>query len=103
MDETMFFFITSWVFSIASGGLLVAWLSARNRARRAETYLAEALRPDQGMRPTVDEHVLSEIESLRVEVERLAEGNRFMARVLAERATPEISPRVQSGRVNTPH
>ena len=103
MDETMFFFITSWVFSIASGGLLVAWLSARARAKRAETYLAEALRPDQGTRSAVDEHVLNEIDALRAEVERLAEGNRFMARVLSERATPEIPPRSQSGRVNTPH
>lgn len=104
MDETMFFFITSWVFSISTAGLLVAWRTARTRARHAETQLAELLRLPQGSRAPSDEQFMSEIDALRLEMERLAEGQRFFARVLTERpATSEAPARAHSGRVNTPH
>jgi hypothetical protein len=102
VDQPLFFFITSRVFSISSGGLLVAWLSAR--AKRTETYLAEALRQDQTTRAPIDEHLAGKIDVPRSEIERLADGNRVVTRVLSELiAPPDARDRVASARVNTPH
>src|SRR6185437_1698645 len=83
VDQTTFFFVTSWVFSLSTAGLIVAWRGSRARARRAEAQLVELLRTPDGTRP--DQQLLSEIDALRIEIERLAEGQRFVARVLAER------------------
>ena len=47
---------------------------------------------------------MNELADLRVEMERIAEGQRFVARVLAERPAPlDASARLRSGQVNTPH
>jgi len=44
------------------------------------------------------------VETTALEVERIAEANRFMAKLLAERnAAPAPPPPARSGRVITPH
>lgn len=102
MDQEFFFFVTSWVFSLSSAGLLVAWLSARARARRAEYQLDQVLRSEGTY--ASDERLSNAVDALGVEMERLAEGQRFVARVLAERsAASEQSSRAQPLRVITPH
>jgi len=104
MDETLLFFITSWVFSLSSVGLFVALLSARARAKRAERHLDQVLRSFDGTRDASDERLSSAVDALGVEMERLAEGQRFVARVLAERpVAADAPPHVQLGRAITPH
>ena len=48
------------------------------------------------------DRIESAIESTAVEIERIAEGNRFMAKLLAERARPTALPKSPE-RVITPH
>jgi hypothetical protein len=43
------------------------------------------------------------VESTAVEVERIAEANRFMSKLLAERSSPSLPRASQSERVITPH
>jgi hypothetical protein len=104
MDETLLFFVTSWVFSLSSVGLFAAWLGARARAKRAERQLDQVLRRFDDTRPASDERLSSAVDALGLEMERLAEGQRFVARVLAERpAAPAVPPHASPGRVITPH
>lgn len=105
MEADVFFFGTTMVTSVTSIALLIAWLSARARAQRAEDRLAGAVLPlRQPPRVSPDEQVMNELADLRVEMERIAEGQRFVARVLAERPAPLDAPaRLRSGQVNTPH
>jgi hypothetical protein len=42
------------------------------------------------------------VESIAVEVERISEGQRFTTRLLTEQAQ-RLTPRLQQGKVDTPH
>ncbi len=63
MDEDLFFFLASWVFSISTAGLLVAWLNARVRARRAEQQLRQVLHAFEGN--ATDERRAGSMDALR--------------------------------------
>lgn len=67
----------------------------RSRQTRPEAFASLAERLDR---------IENAVETTALEVERIAESNRFMAKLLAERSTaPAPLPPVKSGRVITPH
>lgn len=91
--------IASGVFAASTFGFAVAWIRARERAIRAEERAAPA--PGGGdARYDRLEHA---VEAIAVEVERMAEGQRFVSRLLTERQGQErdVAPRAE--RVVTPH
>ena len=49
------------------------------------------------------ERIEAAVESTAIEVERISEANRFMAKLLAERAAPAVAPARTPERVITPH
>lgn len=71
-------------------GLLGAWLGARFGARPAlRRSMADS---DVGLATQADVRALGdELQALLIEVERIAEGQRFLAKVLAERGEPSLS------------
>lgn len=82
--------------------LTTPWLTARRRAQRAEAAMQQvaialavrAGRDGADPGPAVD--------ALALEVERIAEGQRFVARLLEERAAPAVVPATPPRSV-TPH
>ena len=76
----------------------VAWMRSRERVIRAEAEL-KALRRSPGANA---DRVETTLDVIALEVERLAEGQRFVARVLSERGRPELV-RPAAGRSITPH
>lgn len=76
----------------------VAWVRARERAIRAESELKVLRRGPSANSDRVE----TTLDVIALEVERLAEGQRFVARVLSERGRPELV-RPSAGRSITPH
>lgn len=67
----------------------------RSRQTRPEAFASLAERLDR---------IENAVETTALEVERIAESNRFMAKLLAERTTaPSAPPPARSERVITPH
>jgi membrane protein implicated in regulation of membrane protease activity len=84
-------------------GFAVAWRRAARRARREESRLL-ASTPEMGRIARLEQAV----EGMALDVERIAEGQRFTARLLAEVhervARPQLPDQpVASPRVITPH
>ena len=78
--------------------MTVAWVRTRERAIRAEAELKLLRRsPDAS-----SDRVESTLDVIALEVERLAEGQRFVARVLSERGGKDMA-RPNAGRSITPH
>lgn len=72
--------------------LTALWLSARARARRAEAIIhqltiAPALRGEGP--PVLD--LNTAVDAIAIEVERISEGQRFIAKVLGDRPAKELS------------
>jgi hypothetical protein len=83
-----------------SGVLAALWITARARARRAEAMvqqvtMALAVRGDR-----LGADVGPAIDAIAAEVERLGESQRFMTRLLEERARDGVPSPM---RVVTPH
>jgi len=78
---------------MASLRVLLRYLELRNeRATRSLTAdFSERL-----------QRIESVVESTALEVERISEANRFMAKLLADRS-PAVPPPSKTGRVITPH
>lgn len=93
--ELEVWFLMSMGLLITSSTLLVAWLRARERAVRAESFL-------QGMRaqPAKSEGVAPALDAIAIEVERIGEGQRFLTRALTDQARGDVSRR---GVSITPH
>src|SRR5690242_12629941 len=72
--------VASGLFAASTLGFAVAWLRARERAIRAEQRLAPPLTGDARV-----ERLERAMESIAVEVEQMAEGQRFVSRLLGER------------------
>jgi hypothetical protein len=96
VDQNTFIVAVGAVNGLFLLGALQIWL--RYRERRAMH------------KPPQDERLVAEIQELRgsietiaVEVERLGEGQRFVARALAERGALPPTPRAAQERVITPH
>ena len=85
--------------SIALTGL---WLSARSRARKAEETIRQIALGTQAhavTQPSTNSDVTLALDAIAVEVERIAEGQRFTTKLLSERR--DAGP--LHGRVITPH
>jgi hypothetical protein len=87
-------------------GFVGAWIGARMAARQAARTVVEELNGRRAGRPELEElRLLSQsVEAVAIEVERIAEGQRFVAKVLAERAEPKLpaAARREVGQI-TPH
>ena len=80
-------------------GFGVAWIRARDRAQRAERELAQASSTPRGL-----ERLEAAVDSIAVEVERIAEAERFQSQLLAQRTEAAVPERLPApGRVKTPH
>jgi hypothetical protein len=90
--------VTSGVLAVSTVGFAVAWLRARERAIRAEPHVGQPRDGDARM-----ERLEHAMESMAVEVERMAEGQQFVSRLLARRADREPDASVRSPYVATPH
>lgn len=110
VSDTVFtlLLLATGVFGASTVGFAVAWMRARERAARAEER-AMPVHVSGGADERFDrlEHV---VESIAVEVERMAEGQRFVSKLLAERPVQDRVPQERGeagaarvGRVVTPH
>ena len=90
-------------FMLSTGGLFatsllfaVAWIRTRERAYRAELALRDA--PSR-----IDADAITQlqrtVDAVALEVERVGEAQRFVTRLLSERASAKLEP----PRVVTPH
>ena len=80
-------------------GFAIAWLRTRERAIRAEARLEQA-RPSTLAEARFD-RIDGAIDAMTVELERIAEAERFTTKVLAGRGAAPRRP--DDGRVITPH
>ena len=85
---------------------LTLWIRAREASLRSG-HRGERLRKSDA--PTFEQDERHErlelaVDAIAVEVERIAEGQRFVTRLLSETSTPQPSqPASRPERVNTPH
>ena len=86
-------------FALSSIGFAIAWIRTRERAIRAEAALAH-YRPEKTLG---SERIEAAVDAVALEVERLAEGQRFVARLLSERAGVDVARQSGHRRVDTPH
>lgn len=89
--------VASILFGASTIGFAVAWMRARERAIRAESRIDQ--RPIGDSRIDLLEHAM---ENVAVEVERIAEGQQFVSRVLSERTVRERESAMRAARVPTP-
>ena len=87
-DHYLLLFGSAGAFALVTG-LLGAWVGARFGARPAAgRNVADA---SGGLATQADVHALGdELQALLIEVERIAEGQRFLAKVLSERGEPSM-------------
>ena len=97
------------LFSVAGSialmfGFVGAWLGARFASRRMMQQLRETLpsQEQQVMANTQLNDLFTAVDAMALEVERLAEGQRFTAKVLREGGVPRPEPPRAPGIV-TPH
>ena len=99
MSSDEFFALLALSGVVTSIGFAIAWIRTRERAIRAETALAHH-RPEKAMG---SERIEAAVDAVALEVERLAEGQRFVARLLSERSGVDVARQNAHGRVITPH
>ena len=87
-------------------GFIGAWLGSRMAARGAARAAVREMERSHDARPELEElRLLSQsVEAVAIEVERIAEAQRFVAKVLVERVEPKLptGARRDIGHV-TPH
>ena len=86
-------------FGITTVIFMVAWFRALQRAVRAEAVLAH-LKPDASR---TNDRIETAVDAVALELERLAEGQRFVARILTERSGSDALRLSGAGRIITPH
>ena len=98
------------LFGLASGfgllfGFVGAWIGSRIGGRTSDRRSLSYDAPELGALRQIPE-IAGAVDALSVEVERLAESQRFIARALAERpaqlSQPSMPPRREIGQI-TPH
>ena len=92
----IFMLISSGLF-MTTLGFAIAWMRARERAVRAESFM-DGIRSvpaaqQQGISPAID--------AIAMEVERIGEGQRFLTRVISEQRAHQLPPRAPGS--ITPH
>jgi hypothetical protein len=83
--------------------LFVLWRTARSRARRAEKLVDQLAGTTPSRRDATDTdmtRIRNALESLALDVDRLAEAQRFTSEILAKRRNAAVN---KLPRVNTPH
>ena len=100
VSDTVFnaLILATGVLGASTLGFAIAWIRARERAIRAEQRAAPPPASDARF-----DHLEHAIEAMAVEVERMAEGQRFVSRLLAERSAQEREAAARPARVVTPH
>jgi len=87
-------------------GFVGAWLGAKMAARSAARAVLAEVEYRRAGRPELEElRLLSQsVEAVAIEVERVAEAQRFVAKVLVERSEPKLPATVRRdpGQI-TPH
>ena len=91
------FMLISGTLGITTLGFAIAWMRARERAVRAESFM-DGIRSvpasqQQGISPAID--------AIAMEVERIGEGQRFLTRVISEQRA-NMLPSRSPGSI-TPH
>lgn len=77
------------------------WLRSRERLFRTSIDRSHRVDPSPDIR-----HIMNAVDSMAIEVGRIAEGQRFTTQILADRAlsdTPEQRRVLATGRLITPH
>jgi hypothetical protein len=99
VSDTVFslLLVTSGVFAATTVGFAVAWLRAREHAIRAEPRVGPVPEGDARMA-----RLEQAMETMAVEVERMAEGQQFVDRLLAQRTDRERDGSVRPPCVATP-
>lgn len=88
-------------FAMATGAV-GAWLGARVAARAAVRAIEQA--PRSGLEAEQLRRLAADVEVIGVEVERIAEAQRFAAKLLAERRDyPTALPERRAPGMHTPH
>jgi hypothetical protein len=77
--------------------------SLRFLRRYVELRHERRLRAESDEIGTRLERIESAVETTALEVERISEANRFLAKLLSDRAGPATPPPSKTGRVITPH
>ena len=102
-EHYLLLFGAAGAFSLAfgvAGAWIGAWLGSRKANRRALEELARANARELEARMT---GVTQQLELVALEVERMSEGHRYMAKVLADRAAGQLPPRRRDAGSATPH
>jgi hypothetical protein len=88
-------------FFITSAWMLKMWLDYRERSRALDKSKNVGAASDERLA-----RVEQAVESIAIEIERVSEGQRFVTKLLNERAQPimgEVPKAAQVRRVDTPH
>lgn len=105
-EHYLLLFGSAGAFSMAAGAL-GAWFGARTAARAAVRAL-EGSQQRTGLEAEQLRRLAADVEVIGVEVERIAEAQRFAAKLLAERRDeprdfPTALPERRAPGINTPH
>lgn len=97
-EHYLLLFGSAGVFATGAG-FIGAWLGARSATRAALRQTEEASR--RALQPEQIRELSNSVEAIGLEVERIAEAQRFVAKVLVERrdAMPPIPPRRAVGEI----
>jgi hypothetical protein len=112
MNETAFFFLTTCLFVTTTVGFVFAWSRARRDREKLQNRLwgiaaaqglpAAVLTDDVLLPPQVGhsrvEQLEAQIDAMNQQIDRLAESQEFLSRVLTERIDQIPDPRLR-----TPH
>ena len=112
MEEAAFFFVTTCLFAATTVGFVIAWSRARREREKMQNRLwgiaaaqglpFAALSDEISLPPQVGhsrvEQLEAQIDSMTQQIDRLAESQEFLSRVLTERIDQIPDPRLR-----TPH
>lgn len=112
MDAAPFFFLTTCLFAATTVGLLLAWSRARRDREKLQNRLwgiaaaqglpAAVLTDEVPLPPQVGysrvEQLEAQVDAMNQQIDRLAESQEFLSRVLTERIDQIPDPRLR-----TPH
>ncbi len=103
MDKVLAWFLVSCSFAAVSAGLSLVLWQTRKRALRAESIVDRLLAGREmpaALNAEMREHAL---DAIATEVERIGEGQRFLAKALVERSKEPIGEVRPAFRSVTPH
>ena len=93
--------IVSAIASTVAVAFAVSWARARRRVRDLESYLLQ--RDAAALAPTPVDGVARRVEEIAGQVERLAEGQEFLSRLVADRRVDVPRAMSEPPRLTTPH